>query len=112
MEEGENLQNLENIGEDDPLNRSPTNPTVICSFSCAGRNFWGLPRNFRTSRSDPDTPQKVVLALGGPELSEFTPELPDLPERPGRPPKKWYWPWAGYLPRSLPGNIRGPELPA
>ena len=42
------------IGEEDPLNRSPPNPTVGGSFSCAGRNFRHLPRNFRTPRSDPD----------------------------------------------------------
>ena len=49
MEEEREHQNLGTIGEEDPLNRSPPNPTVGSSFSCAGRKFRYLTRNFRTS---------------------------------------------------------------
>ena len=82
MEEWEKLQNLGTIGEEDPLNRFPPNPTVKCSFSCAGRNFRGLPRNFRTPRSHPNalgSSLDIVRNFGLELLAEISggPEFPD-----------------------------------
>ena len=65
MEEWEKLQNLETIGKDDPLNRSPPYPTVMCSFYCTGRNFRVLPRNFRTPRNAPGAPKKRYWTWAG-----------------------------------------------